>query len=132
MIGKCKSKVFTIFLFMSNTLILSIDFWQILPFIPPCKHQKTKAFLVFPGGIKWEHWTEIVNMEITFVFVPLNIMLNKLPQCLRSVFTFSQVHSHSKKKCMVCNSEKLYGVTYEFYKYLRSSTLQQYLTTFGS
>ena len=32
-------------------------FWQIFPFYAPWKHQKTKGFLVFSGGIKLEHWS---------------------------------------------------------------------------
>ena len=26
------------------------------PFYTPWKQQKTKGFLLFSGGIKWEHW----------------------------------------------------------------------------
>ena len=37
------------------TAILT-NFWLMLPFYTPWKHQKTKLFLVFSGGIKWEHW----------------------------------------------------------------------------
>ena len=29
------------------------------PFYTPWKHQKTKGFLLFSGGIKWDHWPEI-------------------------------------------------------------------------
>ena len=28
------------------------------PFYTPLKNQKTKGFLVFSGGIKWEHWPQ--------------------------------------------------------------------------
>ena len=34
-------------------------FWPMFPFYTPWKHQKIKGFLVFSGGIKWEHWSEI-------------------------------------------------------------------------
>ena len=34
-------------------------FWPMFPFYPPLKHQKTFDFLVFSGGIKWEHWPEM-------------------------------------------------------------------------
>ena len=30
-----------------------------LPFYTPSKHQKIKGFLVFSGGMKWEHWSEM-------------------------------------------------------------------------
>ena len=29
------------------------------PFYTPWKHQKTFDFLVFSGGIRWEHWPNI-------------------------------------------------------------------------
>ena len=29
------------------------------PFYLPRKHQKTKGFLVFSGGIIWEYWPEM-------------------------------------------------------------------------
>ena len=29
-------------------------------FVLPCEHQKTKSFILLSGGIKWEHWSEIV------------------------------------------------------------------------
>ena len=35
------------------------NFWPMFPFYNPWKHQKTKDFLVFSGGIKWEHWPEM-------------------------------------------------------------------------
>ena len=41
-----------------NMYILG-HFWPMLPFYTPRKHQKTKGFLVFSGGIKWEHWPEM-------------------------------------------------------------------------
>ena len=34
-------------------------FWPILPFYTPRKHQKTKDFLMFSGGIRWDHLLEI-------------------------------------------------------------------------
>ena len=35
------------------------QFRPMFPFYNPWKHQKTKGFLVFSGGIKWEHWPEM-------------------------------------------------------------------------
>ena len=35
------------------------------PFYTLWKHQKTFSFLVFSGGIKWEHWPE---MNESFLF----------------------------------------------------------------
>ena len=29
------------------------------PIYTPWKYQKTKSFLVFSGGINWEHWPEM-------------------------------------------------------------------------
>ena len=29
------------------------------PFYASWKHQKTKGFVVFSGGIKWKHWSEM-------------------------------------------------------------------------
>ena len=40
------------------TLYLT-HFWPVFPFYNPRKHQETKGFLVFSGGIKWEHWPEM-------------------------------------------------------------------------
>ena len=37
----------------------STYFWPIFPFYTPWKHEKTKIFLVFSGGIKWEHSPEM-------------------------------------------------------------------------
>ena len=34
-------------------------FRPMFPFYTPWKHQKTFGFLVFSGGIKWEHWPEM-------------------------------------------------------------------------
>ena len=34
-------------------------FWPVFPFYTPWKHQKTKGFLVFSGGMKWEPWPEM-------------------------------------------------------------------------
>ena len=31
-------------------------FLPMFPFYAPWEHRKTKGFLVFSGGIKWEHW----------------------------------------------------------------------------
>ena len=33
--------------------------WPMYPFYTTRKHQKTKHFLVFSVGVKWEHWPEI-------------------------------------------------------------------------
>ena len=33
-------------------------FWSMVQFYTHCKHQKTKGFLVFPGGINWKHSPE--------------------------------------------------------------------------
>ena len=35
------------------------NFWSMLPFYTARKHQKSKGFLVFSGGIKWEYWPEM-------------------------------------------------------------------------
>ena len=29
------------------------------PFYTPWKHQKTRSFKLFSGGVKWEHWPEM-------------------------------------------------------------------------
>ena len=34
-------------------------FWPMFPFYTPWKHQKILSFLVFSGGIKWDHWPEM-------------------------------------------------------------------------
>ena len=34
-------------------------FRRMFPFYIPWKHQKTKGFLLFSGGIKWKHWLEM-------------------------------------------------------------------------
>ena len=34
-------------------------FWLLFQFYNPEKNKQTKDFLVFPGGVKWEHWPEI-------------------------------------------------------------------------
>ena len=41
---------------------LLIHSWQMYPFNTSWKHQEFKRFLVFSGGIKWEHWPEIVYL----------------------------------------------------------------------
>ena len=33
------------------------------PFYTPWKYQKTFGFLVFSGGIKWEHWPEMGSFD---------------------------------------------------------------------
>ena len=37
-------------------------FWPMFPFCTSSKNQKTFVFLVFSGGIKWEHWPEMVRL----------------------------------------------------------------------
>ena len=39
--------------------IILTHFWPMSPLYTPWKHQKTKAFLVFSGDMKWENWPEI-------------------------------------------------------------------------
>ena len=34
-------------------------FCLMFPFYIPWKYQKTKGFLVFPGGVQLEHWAEM-------------------------------------------------------------------------
>ena len=34
-------------------------FWQMFPSYNPWEHQKAFGFLVFSGGMKWEHWPEM-------------------------------------------------------------------------
>ena len=36
-------------------------FWPMFSFYTPWKHQKTLGFLVFSGGIKWEHFAKNYN-----------------------------------------------------------------------
>ena len=38
-----------------------------VPFYTPWKHQKTKSFLVFLGGLKWEHWPEMDYLISTLI-----------------------------------------------------------------
>ena len=45
-------------LFLKAQEYFLTHFWAMLPFYTPWKQQKKKGFLVFPGGIKWEHWSE--------------------------------------------------------------------------
>ena len=40
-------------------LSLFIHFWSVFPFYTPWKHQETFGFLIFSGGIKWEHCPEM-------------------------------------------------------------------------
>ena len=42
---------------ITNKMMLITDQFSYL--IPSWKHQKTKYFLVFLGGAKWQHWSEI-------------------------------------------------------------------------
>ena len=44
-----------------NSLIVTLHLthsWPMFPFYTPWKHPKTFGFLLFSGGIKWEHWPE--------------------------------------------------------------------------
>ena len=38
-----------------------------VPILYPLKHQKTFGFLVFSGGIKWEHWPEMDKEQIEII-----------------------------------------------------------------
>ena len=44
-------------------LIHLTDFWPMFAFYTPWKHQKICGFLVFSGGIKWEHWPKIGSVQ---------------------------------------------------------------------
>ena len=52
---------------IQNGLGILAHFWPMFQFCTPWKHQETFGFLVFAGGIKWEHWTEI-SLEICGFF----------------------------------------------------------------
>ena len=43
------------------------NFWSMFPFYTARKHQKSKGFLVFSGGIKWEYWPEMGSQKKTFI-----------------------------------------------------------------
>ena len=62
----CKCSALLGFFYVLTYLYLSsviyevlIHFWPMFQFYTRWKHQKTKGFLVFSGGIKWEHWPEV-------------------------------------------------------------------------
>ena len=59
-VGVCKRKYgrpFSIVIKREEIFTLSTHCWPMFPFYTPCKRQKTKVFLVFSGGIIWEHWS---------------------------------------------------------------------------
>ena len=39
------------------------NFWSMLTFYTPWKHQKNKGFLVFSEGIKRQHWPEMGSLH---------------------------------------------------------------------
>ena len=43
---------------VKNSITLLTHFWTMLPIYTPWKHQETRGFLVFSGGIKWEDCPE--------------------------------------------------------------------------
>ena len=53
-------------IFLVRTLLT--HFWSMFPFYTPWKHHKSKGFLIFWGGIKWEHWPEMVYWSSCYVF----------------------------------------------------------------
>ena len=63
------------FLYDGNVLNGLNHFWPMFPFYTPLKHQKTFGFLMFSGGIKWEHWLE------------MDYALEKLAKLLMLAFT---------------------------------------------
>ena len=44
---------------LTNSFKILTHFWPMFLFCTPWKYQKTKGFLMFSGGIKWEHWPEM-------------------------------------------------------------------------
>ena len=48
----------------SEIFLLSTHFWPMFPFYTPWKHQNTKRFLVFSGGINWEYWLEMGQQKL--------------------------------------------------------------------
>ena len=42
-----------------TTVGLLIHFWLMFYLIPPVKQIKVFGFLVFSGGINWEHWPDM-------------------------------------------------------------------------
>ena len=63
--------LFTIKGTIKCTKSVVIHFWLILSFCISWKHQKTKGFLVFLGGIKWEHFigSIMVHVQIRHKFI---------------------------------------------------------------
>ena len=57
--------------------IILIHFWLMFPFfIPPEKSHQTKRFLVFSGGIKWEHWdANLLNLFLNPFKANVHIIL---------------------------------------------------------
>ena len=37
---------------------MGVNFWLMLPFYIPGKHEKTKGFVVFSGALKSKQWSE--------------------------------------------------------------------------
>ena len=52
-----ENNCFIVIMILLLSVLLPLTYlWPMFPFYTPWKHQKTKGFLVFSGGIKWEHW----------------------------------------------------------------------------
>ena len=49
-----------------DRVVLS-HFWLVFPFYTPLKNEKSKNFLFFSGGIKWEHWSEVIFLNLKFL-----------------------------------------------------------------
>ena len=74
---------------LKSQLMSLTHFWPMFPFYTPWKHQKTKGFLVFSGGTKWEHWPNWVkqpsNLHSTLFMISFFSCCLDSSHCVKSV-----------------------------------------------
>ena len=53
-------------------------FRPMFPFYTPWKHHQIKGFLIFSGGMKWDHWNRLILMTPSKKTSQLNYSVNPL------------------------------------------------------
>ena len=75
----------------------------LVSFYIPCKHQKTSAFLIFPGGLERDQWDEMGwNIEVVV----------EIGSKLAKVFCNVDYHVHSVLIVEKDRSQKIFSIAY--------------------
>ena len=109
---------------MSLKTVLN-PFFANVPVSYPLKHHKTKGFLVFSGGIKWEHCQKWVNEIIFRELLPLVTLPVPIPDKEKKLsfsIQLSEMHRTRRVKYFRLQQNKVIIVWHFFFSLLIKKT----------